>query len=55
MVLPIYMYNTAFLDFNNDQRFAYGAAISNAIVLISVILILFSNFIGRKANAVEEN
>lgn len=54
MVLPIYVYQTAFLDFNNDQRFAFGAAISNAIVVISVLLILFSNFIGRKANAVEE-
>lgn len=54
MVLPIYVYQTAFLDFNNPERFAFGAAISNAIVVISVLLILFSNFIGRKANAVEE-
>lgn len=54
MVLPIYVYQTAFQDFNNEQRFAFGAAISNAIVVISVVLILFSNFIGHKANAVEE-
>lgn len=54
MVLPIYMYQTAFQDFNNDQRFAYGAAISNAIVAISVGLILLSNFIGDKLSAGEE-
>jgi len=48
MVLPIFMYQTAFQNYTNEMRFAYGAAISNAIVLISVILILFSNFISRK-------
>lgn len=54
MVLPIFMYQTAFQDFSNDSRFAYGAAISNAIIAISVLLILFSNYIGKKLNAGEE-
>jgi raffinose/stachyose/melibiose transport system permease protein len=54
MVLPIFMYQTAFQDFNNSARFAYGAAISNAIVVISVGLILISNLIGKKVNAGEE-
>jgi len=54
MVLPIFMYQTAFQDFNNPSRFAYGAAISNAIIVISILLILFSNFIGKKLNAGEE-
>ncbi|MDA3958537.1 carbohydrate ABC transporter permease [Oceanispirochaeta sp.] len=54
MVLPIFMYQTAFQDYRNEMRFAYGSAISNAIVFISIGLILFSNFIGRKFNAQEE-
>ncbi len=54
MVLPIFMYQTAFQDYRNEMRFAYGASISNAIVLISVSLIMFSNYIGRKLNAGEE-
>ena len=54
MVLPIYMYQVAFQDFTNDMRFAYGSAISNAIVFISVMLILFSNWVGKKFNAGEE-
>lgn len=54
MVLPIYMYQTAFQDYTNDLRFAYGAAISNAIVVISVALILLSNVVGKKLNAGEE-
>lgn len=48
MVLPIFMYQTAFQDYNNPMRFAYGAAISNAIVFISVGFILIANFIGKK-------
>ena len=48
MVLPIFMYQTAFEDYRNTMRFAYGASISNAIVMISVVLILISNFISRK-------
>jgi raffinose/stachyose/melibiose transport system permease protein len=47
MVLAIYMYQTAFDDYRNTLRFAYGAAISNAIVLISVLLILLSNAVRR--------
>jgi len=53
-VLPILMYRTAFQDYSNPLRFAYGSAISNAIVLISVILILTSNFIGKKLGTGEE-
>jgi raffinose/stachyose/melibiose transport system permease protein len=51
MVLPIHMYQTAFEDYTNPMRFAYGASISNAIVLISVVLILFSNWVARRFNA----
>ncbi|MCG8570084.1 MAG: sugar ABC transporter permease, partial [Spirochaetes bacterium] len=54
MVLPIFMYITAFQDYANEMRFAYGAAISNAIVLISVGLILFSNFIGNLFQSKED-
>ncbi|MFW5801662.1 MAG: carbohydrate ABC transporter permease, partial [Spirochaeta sp.] len=53
MVLPIYMYQTAFQDYTNPVRFAYGSAISNAIVVISILLILFSNFLSKKVNAGE--
>jgi raffinose/stachyose/melibiose transport system permease protein len=53
-VLPIFMYRTAFQDYRNEMRFAYGAAISNIIVVISVALILLSNYIGRKLRAGEE-
>jgi raffinose/stachyose/melibiose transport system permease protein len=55
MVLPIFMYQTAFDDYRNPMRFAYGSAISNAIVFISVALILLSNFIAKKLHAGEEN
>ena len=48
MVLPIHMYQTAFEDYTNPMRFAYGASISNAIVFISIVLILFSNWISRR-------
>ncbi len=54
-VLPIFMYRKAFQDYSNPMRFAYGSAISNAIVLISVALILFSNWIGRRVHAGEEH
>lgn len=54
MVLPIYMYHRAFLDFRNPMRYAYGSAISNAIVVICVGLILLSQFIGRKFHAGED-
>ena len=55
MVLAIYMYETAFRDYTNPMRFAYGAAISNAIVFISVSLIMFSNFVAKKLKAGEES
>ena len=54
-VLPIFMYRTAFQDYRNPMRFAYGSAISNIIVVISVALILLSNFIGKKLRAGEED
>jgi raffinose/stachyose/melibiose transport system permease protein len=53
-VLPLLMYRVAFNDFTNPLRFAYGAAISNTVVLISIILIMFSNFIGKKLGTDEE-
>lgn len=55
MVLPIFMYQTAFEDYRNPMRFAYGSAISNAIVLISVTLILLSNFIANRLGVGEEH
>jgi raffinose/stachyose/melibiose transport system permease protein len=48
MVLPIFMYQTAFQNYTNPMRFAYGAAISNMIVLISLALIAISKIISRK-------
>lgn len=54
MVLPIYTYQTAFQDYSNPMRFAYGAAISNAIIVISVVLIMISNWIGKKLGTEED-
>lgn len=54
MVLPIFMYQTAFQDYSNPLRFAYGAAISNATVFISIIFIVISNFIHKKVKVNEE-
>jgi raffinose/stachyose/melibiose transport system permease protein len=54
-VRPIFMYRTAFQDYSNPMRFAYGSAISNVIVLISMALILLSNYVGRKLRAGEEH
>jgi raffinose/stachyose/melibiose transport system permease protein len=54
MVLSIYMYQTAFDDYRNPLRFAYGAGISNAIVLISVALIVMSNTVRRSLGGLEE-
>jgi len=54
MVLPIFMYQTAFQNYVNPMRFAYGAAISNAIVAISVVFIMISNLIGKKLSVDEE-
>lgn len=54
MVLSIYMYQTAFDDYRNPLRFAYGASISNAIVLISIALIILSNAVRRSLGGVQE-
>ncbi|MEM5947652.1 sugar ABC transporter permease [Spirochaetia bacterium 38H-sp] len=48
MVLPIYMYQVAFNNYNDPLRFSYGAAIANTVVLISVGLIMFANWISSK-------
>jgi raffinose/stachyose/melibiose transport system permease protein len=53
-VLPLLMYRTAFQDYSNPMRFAYGATISNTVVLISILMILLSNFIGKKLGTHEE-
>ena len=53
MVLPIFMYQTAFQDYTNTMRFAFGSAISNAIVFISIILISISNLIAKRFNPEE--
>ncbi|MGL4982266.1 MAG: carbohydrate ABC transporter permease [Treponemataceae bacterium] len=53
-VLPLFMYRTAFQDFTNPMRFAYGSAISNAIVVISICMILVSKVIGKKLGTEEE-
>ncbi|NCC66270.1 MAG: sugar ABC transporter permease, partial [Spirochaetia bacterium] len=37
-------------NYSNEMRFAYGAAISNVIVLISLILIAFSKLMSRKTD-----
>lgn len=51
MVLPIFMYQTAFQDYSNQMRFAYGAAISNVIVVISLLLIGISKLVSRDSEA----
>lgn len=53
-VLPIFMYRTAFGNAKDPLRFAYGATISNTVVLISIILIMFSNWVGKKLGTDEE-
>lgn len=53
-VLPIYMYRIAFNNAKDPMRFAYGAAIANIIVLISVILIMFSNWVGKQLGTDED-
>jgi raffinose/stachyose/melibiose transport system permease protein len=53
-VLPIYMYRVAFGNAKDPMRFAYGATISNIIVLISVVMIMFSKFVGKKLGTDEE-
>lgn len=53
-VLPIFMYRTAFGNAANPLRFAKGATISNTVVLISILLILFSKWVGKKLGTDEE-
>ena len=53
-VLPIFMYRTAFNNAKDPMRFAYGATISNIVVLISILLIMFSNWVGKKLGTDEE-
>ena len=52
LVLPIFMYETAFQNYNDPMRFAYGSAISNTIVLISIGAIALSRIVG--GNKVKE-
>jgi len=54
LVLPIFMYETAFRDYADPMRFAYGSTISNAIVIISLAMIVVSNFISKRYNPGEE-
>ena len=54
LVLPIFMYETAFRDYADPTRFAYGSTISNAIVVISLVMIVLSNFIGKRLRPEEE-
>ena len=54
MVLSIFMYQTAFKNYNNPMRFAYGTAISNAIVVLSILFISISNFLNKKIYKGEE-
>ncbi len=53
-VLPIFMYRMAFNTAKDPMRFAYGATISNIVVMISVVLIMFSNWVGKKLGTDEE-
>lgn len=53
-VLPIFMYRTAFNNAKDPMRFAYGATISNIVVCISLLLIGFSNWVGKKFGTDEE-
>lgn len=54
LVLPIFMYETAFRDYSDPMRFAYGSTISNAIVVVSLMMIVFSNFISKRFSPGEE-
>lgn len=53
-VLPIFMYRTAFGNAKDPLRFAYGATISNTVVLISMIMIVISKWVGKKLGTEEE-
>ena len=53
-VLPIYMYRISFNNAKDPMRYAYGATISNIVVIISILLIMFSNWVGKKLGTDEE-
>lgn len=53
-VLPIYMYRISFNNAKDPMRYAYGATVSNIVVIISVLLIMFSNWVGKKLGTNEE-
>ncbi len=53
IVLPIYMYNIAFVQ-NEPDAYSFGCAISTVIVLISIALILISRLISRVTDATGE-
>lgn len=53
-VLPIYMYRISFNNAKDPMRYAYGATVANIVVLISVLLIMFSNWVGKKLGTDEE-
>lgn len=50
MLLATYMYHKGFIP----SKFAFGSAMSVIIVTISVVLIIFSNWVGRKLNPLQE-
>ncbi|WP_238565755.1 carbohydrate ABC transporter permease [Spirochaeta lutea] len=52
IVLPIYMYRYAFTTRASDA-YSFGSAISNVIVLISIILITLSNWLVKKLSPQE--
>ncbi|OJF77305.1 MAG: ABC transporter [Treponema sp. CETP13] len=53
-VLSVFMYRTAFNNYSNPLRYAFGAAISNTIVLISALMIVLSKIVGKKLGTEEE-
>lgn len=52
IILPLYMYKFAFAA--GTEQFGFGAAISNTLIMISLLLIGVSNMVGKKFNAGEE-
>jgi raffinose/stachyose/melibiose transport system permease protein len=53
-VLSVFMYRTAFHNYTDPLRYAFGASISNTIVIISAVMILISKKIGRRLGTEEE-
>ena len=48
------MYRISFNNAKDPMRYAYGATISNIVVIISILLIMFSNWVGKKLGTDEE-